>query len=96
MRLDRRRRLGEARVGVVADRFGHGGELGRRLYPSHGAGERNRNKLAFIFISRKDDSKSEAVSCSKEQAVEAIFEVMFGKARRTEPRVRMSEGSEDA
>ena len=42
-------------IGEVTDRLGHGAEGGRQLDPTHGAGERDADKLRLVSVLGEDD-----------------------------------------
>ena len=73
-------RVLEGLVGYVTDSFWHGTARGRRLDPSHGADQRNSDKLWFTLVFQKDEAQPEAVQGFEEEAVEAILDVSFGSA----------------
>ena len=74
------RQVLEGLVGYVAYSLGHGAERGRRLDPSHGAGQRDSDELRLSGIFRQDEPQSEAVQGFEEEAIEDILDVCFGRA----------------
>ena len=86
----------EALVYDVADGLGHGAERRRRLNPTHSAGHRDGYQLAFSFIAREDEREAEAPESLEEEAVEAILDVVFGRASGPEFGVGVAHRAQEA
>ena len=81
-------------VGVcqVTHGLGHGTEGRRGLYPAHGTGHGYGYKLALVFVLGKHHCKPQAIQCSEKEAVETVFDVLFGESCGAELRVGVSDG----
>ena len=79
----------------VTDCLGHSAEGGRRLYPTHGAGERDADELRLVSVLGEDDRQAQAIEGVQEQAVESILDVSLRDADRSEARVSMSDCKEE-